>query len=806
VTAAVTGDPVEALQAGFVETQNGTASDGSACDTLKNWNDKTDPDGNAIATNAWGYCQGLDQAYYRFDTSGLTIPMHVITGTMNIWEDYSANHAACTTGYPVNLYSLGYGAAVLGAGTDELNEPSLGTADATKTVDLGPNAQSPNNCPQREVTYDVTSEMTAAASNSYDYWNFGLQSGSKSSSDAFARFGYGPEIETVFDMTPPAPTYEDYTPPATFHPGGMTDKGCVSAVPWIGAHSSVTLNADFEPAAAMTGELVQPTWHWSNYDTSGSATASGMENAGDHSYSLPTLTDGETYTWHAGTTVNDNNHAGDNGYTTNGGACSFNLDLTPPTVLAVTSSTFPPSGSSGTNPLQGASGTFSFSSTDPAPASCTATLPAGSGHCLASGIYEFVYSLNKLPPTTGLPATQGCTGTGPYAIDATTNASTGVATATSCATTPPNWGTNILYVEAVDNAGNVSQSYQYDFYVTWNQGTAVKPGDIDGDGVPDLLGTTTSGSLLLYPGHADPALAPVTASTAAFSPQPGTGWNQFQITHRGSWTPSQNVDDLFALKGANLYRYVQATQTGASPQFEDGSKVQLMNFPSCPAAGFPGADPDNSSNCTGYPASWSDISQILAPGDTWTGDLAGTGTANDTGVPSLLGIDSTNGSLWLFQGRNGGQLQDPIQVGSSGWSSMTIIAPGAIAGQNTLWARDNSTGKMYSYPFIADPATGIPTLNPAHPGTPVPAEGTGTTGAQITGISLPTSSFPTVTSPGALTAGTCTAGSVTCPGLYAQDTAGSIWYFPGQPTTGGAPALTGTKLLVGGPVSGKQIS
>jgi hypothetical protein len=806
--ASTINDPIESDHNGFVETQNGTASDGNACNTLKNWNVQTDPQGNAISTNAWGFCEGLDQTYYMFNTSGLTSSMHVTQATLNIWENYSANQGACSTSYPINLYDLGDTDAVVGSGTTEKNEPSLTGSEeiGTDTIGLGPNPDSANNCPQRNPQYDVTSDMqTVANAGDINFWNYGLQSGDKTSSDAFARFGYNPDIETIFDMTPPAPPYQLPTPAPTVSPGGATSRGCSGATPWIGATPSIQLNADFEPASGMP-ENVYPEWKWSNFDTSGSSGVSPLDTnnvtPGSRSLTLPTLTDGETYTYQAATRVNFDKLDNGSGYTTWGPDCSFDLDLTPPSTPAVTSSAFPASGSAAPNPIQGTAGTFGFSSSDPAPSSCSAVLPASSGHCLASGVYEFVYSLNQ-PLPANLPATQGCSGSGAaYAISAATTS--GTATATSCSIKPGNWGTNTLYVEAVDSAGNVSQSYQYDFYVTWNKGALVTPGDVNGDGIPDLLATTASGNLLVYPGGADPALSPTTASTAADSPQPGTGWNKFEITHRGSWTPSQEVDDLFALKGADLYRYIQNNETDTGV-FENGANVFLMNFPACPTSGI-GADPDNTSNCTGYPSSWSGFDQILAPGDVWAGAPSGTGIANDTGYPSLLAVDSA-GSLWLFQGRAGGQLQDPIQLGSTGWNTMTIIAPGTVAGQNTLWARDNSTGDLYSYPFALDPASNIPTLDPAHPGTPVPAEATGTTATQISGITLPQSSFPTVTSPGPLTGGACTtAGSVTCPGLYAEDTTGSIWYYPGQPATGGAAALTGSHLLVGGLDSGAQFS
>ena len=68
---------------------------------------------------------------------------------------------------------------------------------------------------------------------------------------------------------------------------------------------------------------------------------------------------------------------------------------------------------------------------------------------------------------------------------------------------------------------------------------------------------------------------------------------------------------------------------------------------------------------------------------------------------------------------------------------MTLIAPGQVNGELTLWARDNTTGQIYSYPISID-ASDLPTLNPTAAGTPIPAEGSGMPNA----LSFPASSCP----------------------------------------------------------------
>jgi hypothetical protein len=437
--------------------------------------------------------------------------------------------------------------------------------------------------------------------------------------------------------------------------------------------------------------------------------------------------------------------------------CHFNVDTTPPTAPAVSSSAFPPSGSTPSSPPQtGTTGTFSFSSTDPVPTGCATT-------CLSSGVAYYQYSFNTPVPASG--------------------AST-VHPGSTVSYTASQWGTNILYVNAVDNAGNVSQATQYDFYVQWNPQAKVTAGDVNGDGIPDLLATNTVGSpqpygsLVLYRGGTDPAAASEVAGLQAASPD-GTPWSTFQITHRGSMSES-NVDDVFAQKGANLFLYVNnPANPGAAPQFGTKADIDPIPKPGCAATA------SNASNCTGYDsADWSETTQILAAGDVY-----------GAGLPDLLAAE--NGQLWLYEGEFGDYVDTPVLLGSSGgatnWSTMTIIAPGEVNGVLTLWARDDSTGAIYSWPLTLD-SNGVPELGTAEVGTPV----TATSGTVVGGVTLTSAAYPFAVSSGPLTGGTCGTSDLTaCPGIYAEDAAGTLWYYQGQPVSGSASPLSGSRVLVG---------
>ncbi|MFJ1646213.1 FG-GAP-like repeat-containing protein [Streptomyces sp. NPDC088258] len=258
--------------------------------------------------------------------------------------------------------------------------------------------------------------------------------------------------------------------------------------------------------------------------------------------------------------------------------------------------------------------------------------------------------------------------------------------------TPTTAGSNHLYARSVDKAGNKSDNADYLFYANGLKQPDA-PGDINGDGNPDLWGIDKAGALHRYYGAGDGTL-----TESAESPSDGN-WNGVKITHRGDWT-GDGYEDLIALR----------------PDPTSGTKRLWIH----PNDGYGFACTD----CTGEntepqeltvydPANnhWSNADEILAIGDVdGPLDVDNDGTADVPAHPDLLVRDGD--LLWLYYGSPDNHLdtdREPVLLGDSGWKNMDLFAPGDTTGNGLadLGARDRTTGDVFIYHASGDNGDGL---------------------------------------------------------------------------------------------------
>ncbi|MER7843063.1 hypothetical protein ABTZ03_03840 [Kitasatospora sp. NPDC096077] len=357
------------------------------------------------------------------------------------------------------------------------------------------------------------------------------------------------------------------------------------------------------------------------------------------SVSVPKLVDGHSYAWHAWALQGTQTSAPS-------ADCHFTVDATDPTVT-VSSTDFPASGTA--TKYAGQKGTFVLKATDP--------VPAGGE---ASGIACFQFAWMY-------PATS-CSSPGAVEPDADGTAKIDLKAL--------QWGTNNLVVNAIDNAGNVGRT-TYSFNAPSNPNPPKTLGDVDGDGVADILLPDAQGNLQYIPVNGSDA-TPTTVIDARRSPS-GQSWAPYQIAHRGwdSQAHAPSSDDLYIHRpgdsGLTLYR-----------NFDYGAMTKgfiVMGNRDC-------GDPFNPSCPAGFAADWSKTDQLVAFGPVSKGTS-----------PTLLTLEG--GNLWLLDGAAAWGFDKVTKLTTSGaWNGYDLVAPGPdAAGNLALWARDRATGELHAYPI-----------------------------------------------------------------------------------------------------------
>ncbi|WP_277440724.1 LamG-like jellyroll fold domain-containing protein [Streptomyces sp. SPB162] len=719
--------------------------------------DKRQTNGEGVGYQHYGGAcgNGVERSYYTMNTGNIHTGFQVYDSRVTIATTYAASWD-CTHNQPITLHTTN----AIGSGTDWNSRPGVHDTAFPPVSTTVPSGANPNSsCSNHTATFVVTDQAQTLANYDGDgynatgdikgapnTWTIGLYGDESSSSgnDNYLRVSESLTLTTKFGIAPATPASPHTTPLAT----GASAPCVMSGDGWIGAatysdagsniqlHSTVTTQISGEKAAAH-----YDVWDRTITDSAGNNPSKGTPDTGylasGTDASIPigfTLLDGHEYGWDVYSQTDSTQHL----RSPISGHCWFKADFTAPgTPIVATNASFPPVGSGPADPVvyAGAGHTTTFVVTGADRAATDTTCAPNA--CLSSGIDHFIWKVDT-PPTPASGTVADLTGATP----------SGTGTGTASLTVPvTSWGVHTLYVAGVDAAGNPSTAPAgYTYTVPWNPGSSIKPGDITGDQIPDLLATTKTGDLDVIPGDQDPAQSPgaaqsgpvqgtppavtgpVTVSTAADSPD-GTGWNNYLVAHRGNLHGS-DVDDLLAYnKNSHAFYVVKndldpVSDTGfpLSPWSTLGGYVgkRFDVIPKDPCATADIVSDASRCRSTDYDSAGWSISQIVAPGNVY---------ANTNGYPAVVTVEHKE--LWIYQTDGGLHLKNPVLLGDGDWTGQTLIGPGSVAGTPVLWTRDDNSGTVYSYPLTVDPVSGLPPLLHAPTRTPLTSAIAATGGGKL---------------------------------------------------------------------------
>ncbi|GAB2709424.1 hypothetical protein [Kitasatospora kifunensis] len=648
---------------------------------------KNADNGKPVGTGYCGYDQsypypcpdinhGRERAYYRVGVDQRIWGSTIISAQLQLQV---ADASAPGTSTPMGLYSTG----AIDRDTRWEAQPcdvNSTMGGCTKIGIAWMDAPGP-------LYYSVTAQMASAASGRWNDFTFGLAPDDETNKAYRHHFANNPQIIVTYDITPTL--WWERTNSATGQaPGFASDNTHVECSPggsniaWLGANQNVSLVVSHGSATGLP--MATNFYIWDQNGASRSLSVAPNSDANNAvTIGSDFLHDGGTYGWYANTSDGQLSSG-------NSSPCFFRIDMTPPNA-SISSTDFPPSGTPAPANLHYASdsGTFTLGGSDPA--------PAGGG--ASSGLACFRVSTDSTPVTGW-----HCGDPGTVTADSTGHA--------SFQHVPGLWGTNILYAQAQDNAGNYSQPAAYSYYAPWKPGTPPVFGDVDGDMKADILLPDTSGNLRFVSNSNDPTRA-ISASAAS---APGNDqnhhvtWNDFQITHRGALETGLPVDQLIVHNTtySDLKKYLYLVYNDGHGHFDSKPATPLTRPANCvlTLGGTPGPCPSD------YGPDWSNITQLVA-----IGTPEGEATAADPKNPgkqllmtrtSLLTVE--NGKLWLFRPSDtfpdqlsGTAQLIPTTTGGS-WDNYDVIGPGPANGNNqaTVWARNRTDGTIHAYPITFD--------------------------------------------------------------------------------------------------------
>ncbi|MFF7360751.1 FG-GAP-like repeat-containing protein [Streptomyces sp. NPDC008125] len=554
---------------------------------------------------------GLSRSFFRLGWTSSIKGATVTKAEIRLYETY----AWSCTAREMQIWHTGG----ISSKTTWNNQPSWSTKIGAKSFANGWSSA----CPDAYVVYDGKSVAQTQANSGATELTIGLQATNEDSSTSWKKFkaeGEGaPKIVMTYNRKPAEPTKLDITP----------GTGCdtVSPYPSIGL-SDVTLSAKSSDPDGDLKYLNFAVWQSGSstrlydgnrtVDSTGAAsvTIDGADGTASE------FTNGKTYFW-AVRALDSSGSSSTYGPPSTAN-CGFVYDSSAPNSPDVTSTDFPEddgNASTWSKVLFGTAGNFTFS-------------PAGSPDTV-----KYLYSFNSTALNNSVTVAAGASAT--------------------VALKPLTAGPSVLYVKAVDSAGNTSSSpTMYVHYVT-PRDSKDAAGDVTGDKAADLYLLDGTGDLRLYPAtfSGDIHTSLVGAYKNGVSLEDdldedgvsdyGTYWldkdgKPALITHNGDFVPGDGVQDLVArMPDGKVYIY-------------RGDGYGSVDIDRRTEVRFPSNAPDPST-----------FTQILAAGDI-TGD----------GRPDMLA--TAGDAVWAFTGYTGGIFQTATTLSGASWTSRDLVNIGDV--------------------------------------------------------------------------------------------------------------------------------
>ncbi|MFG2379192.1 FG-GAP repeat domain-containing protein [Streptomyces sp. NPDC048504] len=642
---------------------------------------------DATFFNGRGFNKGTNEARagYESDTFGtsrsfftMAWPNAVRTtsikeATLNMKETYSWS---CTK-KEVQVWRTGD----IDKKTSWKTQPSWNTRQDTKSYAKGYK----KSCAAGNTVFDVKEAAQYAADNSLNHWTLGVRATDEDEQYAWKKFqatndNAGPNVDVTYNTKPNKPTKLKMSPGK-----------CTTSAPYvtIGANDQITFSAsvsdpdgkdDLDVVHLYLKNDTTGTYYNREASASGKTTASVVFDSGG-------LKDG-TYHWNM-YVKDDYPTQSPTSYT-----CYFKLDTVAPKTPFVTSADFDESDDDND------SGEDQWSKATFGQSGCMRFFNSPWDKVSS---YEYSWNSTAYDKSTKLSDLNSCTTKSGEVI--TGNSFTSVVSVT-----PPLAGPAILYVKALDAAGNESVTPNaYKIFVSpkdRDEATA----DLTGDDKPDLLTITTatdddgvtSYGLRDYPSGTkgdlfvgmSPSYGETNKNTAYADGCTTTpvDWKDALITHGGDYYPGDGLQDLVArMNDGTLYVYPGDGFGG----FNTCARMPVL---------LPTTGTDTSGANVTVPAA-SAFDQILAAGDI-TGD----------GRPELFMTSGTQ--YWAFTGYTGGSFASATLLNTgSAWTTRDLVAVSDISGDGIadMLYRTTDSGRLILRKGKANAAgTGVDILSLAN--------------------------------------------------------------------------------------------